>query len=111
MITRRTFVATLAGGMRVGPLATEAQRRAKVWRIAYLDRGSAARDKVYLDAFRQGLRDLGWLEGQNIVIDARFAEGKPEQLPALAAELAAREGRPHGDVVHAGGARGYGRTR
>jgi len=64
-----------------------AQQTEKLWRIGYLDQGSAAGNKLYLDAFRQGLRDLRWIEGENIVIDARFAEGKTDQLPRLAAEL------------------------
>src|SRR5207247_1172296 len=52
-----------------------------------------------IDAFRQGLREAGWEEGRNVVIEARFAEGKLERLPSLAAELAQR--RP--DVIVAGG--------
>jgi putative tryptophan/tyrosine transport system substrate-binding protein len=69
------------------PLATDAQQRSTVPRIGYLDQGSAARNRPYLGAFRQGLRELGWLEGQNIAIEIRFAEGKTDRLPALAAEL------------------------
>jgi putative ABC transport system substrate-binding protein len=65
----------------------EAQAAAKVWRIGYLDQGSKAINGAFLDGLRQGLRELGWVEGRNIVIEARFAEGKTEQLPALAADL------------------------
>ncbi|UCH17174.1 MAG: ABC transporter substrate-binding protein [Burkholderiales bacterium] len=65
----------------------EAQPAAKVWRIGYLDQGSKAINGAFLDGLRQGLRELGWVEGRNIVIEARFAEGKTEQLPALAADL------------------------
>jgi len=46
-----------------------------------------ARNRLYLDGLRQGLRELGWIEGQNITIEPRFAEGKTDRLPALAAEL------------------------
>jgi putative ABC transport system substrate-binding protein len=66
-----------------------AQQPAKVPHIGYLSSASAsspANDSA-LDAFRQGLRDLGYVEGQNILIEYRYAEGKPEQLPDLAAEL------------------------
>jgi putative ABC transport system substrate-binding protein len=87
MISRRAFMGSLAGGLLAGPLPARAQPPGKVWRIGYLDQGSAARNGPYLEAFRHGLRDLGWIEGKNITIEARFAEGKTEQLPALAVEL------------------------
>ncbi len=87
MTTRREFIGTLAGGIVVAPFAAEAQQAGKVYRIGYLDQGSAARSRPYFEAFRQGLRDLGWVEGQNIAIEGRFAEGKTDQLPTLAAEL------------------------
>jgi putative ABC transport system substrate-binding protein len=69
------------------PPAVTAQPAAKVWRIGYLDQGSPARNRVYLDGLRQGLHDLGWVEGRNIAIEVRSADGKTDQLPALAAEL------------------------
>ena len=84
---RRAFLATLAGGFLGAPLAVGAQQPGKVWRIGYLDQGSAARSKAYVDGLRQGLRDLGWVEGRNIAIEIRLAEGKTDQLPGLAAEL------------------------
>jgi len=68
-------------------VGTGAPAAGKVWRIGYLDQGSAARNTLYLDGLRRGLRELGWVEGANITIDARFAEGKTDRLPALAAEL------------------------
>jgi len=77
----------LALGLTLAPLAAGAQRVGKIVQIGYLDQGSAVGNKIYFDAFRQGLRDRGWLEGQNVVIQARFAEGKTDQLPMLAAEL------------------------
>jgi putative ABC transport system substrate-binding protein len=64
----------------------EAQPAAKVWRIGYLDQGSAKNNLPYL-ALRQGLRELGWSEDQSITVDARFAEGKTDHLHGLAAEL------------------------
>lgn len=75
----------------ITPLGTGAQPAEKLWRIGYLDQGSAAREKLYLDAFRQGLRDLGWVEGRNITIEVRFAEGRTDRLPALAADLVRRK--------------------
>jgi putative ABC transport system substrate-binding protein len=83
---RRAFL-TGAASLIGAPLGAEAQAPGKVWRIGYLDQGSAARNGLYLDGLRQGLRELGWVEGRNIVIEARFAEGQTDRLPALAAEL------------------------
>ena len=87
MISRRTFIGSMAGGLLAGPFPAQAQQAGKVWRIGYLDQGSTAGNGPYFKAFRNGLRDLGWVEGKNITLDIRFAEGKTEQLPALAAEL------------------------
>ena len=87
MTTRREFLGTLAGALLAASLAAGAQQAGKVRRIGYLDMGSAARSRPYFEAFRQGLHDLGWVEGQNIAVDVRFADGKADQLPTLAAEL------------------------
>jgi ABC-type uncharacterized transport system substrate-binding protein len=84
---RRAFIGTLAGGLLAAPLAAEGQPAGKVWRIGYLDQGSAGRNRPYLEALQQGLRDLGWVEDHNIALEVRFAEGKTDQLPSLAAEL------------------------
>jgi putative ABC transport system substrate-binding protein len=86
-VDRRAFIGTLAGGLLAAPLAAEAQDGGRVWRIGYLDQGSAAGSRSYVDGLRQGLRDLGWVEGRNIAIEARFAEGKTDQLASLAADL------------------------
>jgi ABC-type uncharacterized transport system substrate-binding protein len=87
MTTRRAFIGTLAGGLLAVPLAADAQLPAKVPRIGYLSPLSPTDNPHLLEAFRQGLRELGYVEGQNIAIEYRFAEGRPERLPALAAEL------------------------
>jgi putative ABC transport system substrate-binding protein len=87
---RRAFLGTIAGGFVAVPLAARAQPAGKVRQIGYLDQGSAARDEPYLNAFRQGLRELGWIENQNVTIEVRFAQGKTDRLPALAAELVQR---------------------
>jgi len=86
--TRRAFIGTLAGGLLAAPLAAEAQQAAKIARIGYLS-GSLAAGPHLPEAFRQGLRDLGYVEGRSVVIEYRDAEGKLERLPALAAELVA----------------------
>jgi putative tryptophan/tyrosine transport system substrate-binding protein len=65
----------------------EAQQPGKVVRIGYLDPGTASASAVLVDAFRQELRKLGWVDGKNITIDYRFAEQKTERLPELAADL------------------------
>jgi putative ABC transport system substrate-binding protein len=84
---RRTFVGVIAGGLLAAPLAAEAQSAGKVYRIGYLSSGSASSNPHVIEAFRQGLQELGWVEGQNIVIDYRWAEGRFDRLPDLAEEL------------------------
>src|SRR2546427_8306911 len=88
MISRRTFIGTMWGGLLTAPLAAEAQQAAQIARIGYLT-SSPAGNLHAPEAFLQGLRDLGYVEGRNIVIEYRDAEGKPERFPALAAELVA----------------------
>src|SRR5439155_9418327 len=75
--------------LTLAPLAAEAQQAAKIDRIGYLSPSPAAANPHLPEAFHQGLRDLGYVEGRNLMIEYRYAEGKPEQLPALAAELVA----------------------
>jgi len=85
---RRRFIGTIASGLLATPLAAEAQQAAKAARIGYLANVPAANPHLH-EAFRQGLRDLGYVEGRNVAIEVRSAEGKPERFPALAAELVA----------------------
>jgi putative ABC transport system substrate-binding protein len=85
---RRTFISGVTAGLVTAPLAVEAQQAAKVARIGYLGE-SAAAGPHQREAFLQGLRDLGYVEGRNLVVEYRFPEGKPERRPALAAELVA----------------------
>jgi len=98
MMDRRTFLGTLASGLLTAPLAGDAQQAAKVPRIGFLTGNLAASPHV-VEAFRQGLRDLGYVEGRNVVIEYRDAQGKFERLPARAAELVALKV----DVIVAGG--------
>jgi putative ABC transport system substrate-binding protein len=81
-------MALVSGGLLAAPLAARAQQPAKVARIGYLATNLAGNPHGR-EAFRQGLRDLGYVEGRNVVIEYRDAEGKIERLPALAAELVA----------------------
>jgi putative ABC transport system substrate-binding protein len=69
------------------PLTAGAQPIPKVPRIGYLSSSSAAATLRFTEAFRQGLREHGWIEGQNITVEWRFAEGRFDRLPDLAAEL------------------------
>ena len=87
MIDRRTFLAGTGAVLLAAPLAADAQQAGKVPRIGFLSLTSPSDRPPLLDAFRQGLRELGWVEGQNIVIDYRYAEGRVDRLPDLAAEL------------------------
>jgi putative tryptophan/tyrosine transport system substrate-binding protein len=87
-MNRRTFLSGLALGTLAAPLGVTGQQVGKIARIGYLPLNLAGGPDLH-EAFRQGLRDLGYVEGRNLVIEYRDAEGKPERLPALAAELVA----------------------
>jgi len=90
VIARRAFLVGTGAVLLAAPFAAvTAQPREKVPRVGYLNPGSLS-DPVSqrrLEAFRQGLRDLGYVEGQNIAIESRWAEGKYDRYPALAADL------------------------
>ena len=87
MMNRRRFLRTLSASLLAAPLAADAQQAGKVPRIGFLSLTSPSDRPPLLDAFRQRLRELGWVEGQNIVIDYRYAEDRVDRLPDLAAEL------------------------
>src|SRR5258705_2495355 len=85
---RRTFISVLSGSLLAAPLVAEAQQAGEVWRVGVLSSGShSATAGARIDEFKQGLRDLGYVEGQNIEIESRWGEGKYESLRDLAAEL------------------------
>jgi putative ABC transport system substrate-binding protein len=86
MMNRRTFLWGLTLGALASPLAVEAQPAAKVARIGYLS-GNLASGLHLRESFLQGLRELGYVDGHNVVIEYRDAEGKLERLPALVADL------------------------
>jgi ABC-type uncharacterized transport system substrate-binding protein len=101
---RRAFVTGL-GSLLAVPFTSEAQQAGKLYRIGLLEQGSrpspshSAGSADSAAWFRQGMRELGWVEGQNIVIEYRYAEGKAERLPDLATELVSLKM----DVIVSGG--------
>jgi len=86
MIGRRTFLFA-SGALLVAPFSTRAQPRGKTYRIGYLQTATPDEQAPLTNAFDDGLRELGYVEGRNIVIERRFAWGSQERLPELAAEL------------------------
>jgi putative ABC transport system substrate-binding protein len=87
MNSRRKLVIALGAGALAVPLASLAQRQTKIPRIGLLFTGEVAGMSQRVDLFRKGLRDLGYVEGKNIILEYRYADGKIERLPKLAAEL------------------------
>src|SRR5438477_3109739 len=83
---RREFLGAL-GGAAAWPLAARAQQGGKIYRIGILEPIPAARNAANLDALRNGLRELGYIEGRNLVIEYRSADGRAERFPDLASEL------------------------
>ena len=86
-IDRRAFLGTLGAAMLVSPLGVEAQATAPTAKIGVLSSQSRETSKAVWTAFRQGLRDLGWEDGRNLVIEVRFADGHLDRLRALAEDL------------------------
>jgi ABC-type uncharacterized transport system substrate-binding protein len=87
VIERRTFLCGLTLATMATPLAAEGQQAGKMHRIAFLGSTSPSGYASQMKAFRGGLRDLGYVEGQSLVIEFRWAQGKYERLPELVAEL------------------------
>jgi len=95
---RRAFVLATAGCLLAAPFAAAGQPVGKVWRIGRLSPSLRETDAPLLDAFRKGMREFGWIDGQTFTVEDRFAEGRSERLPTLAADLV----RQHVDVILAG---------
>jgi ABC-type uncharacterized transport system substrate-binding protein len=87
-VDRRAFVSTVALSLLAAPLAAEAQPAGKAARVGYLHPGIEVNVPTSdLNVLRQGLRDLGWIEGRTVIIESRFAGDQAEKLSALAMEL------------------------
>ena len=88
MATRRAFIAGIAGGLLAPPLAVDAQQTGTVYRIGLLGQQVADPEEArQWQAFRLGLRERGWVEGGNILIESRWTEGDLARVPELAADL------------------------
>src|SRR5215510_13283041 len=84
---RRRFLLTSLAGILAASLAAEAQQAAKIPRIGVLHPGHSSTSSHFAAAFTEGLREHGYVDGQNIVVERRFGEAKPERISDLAAEL------------------------
>jgi putative ABC transport system substrate-binding protein len=89
-LNRREVITLLGGAAVAWPLVARAQQPAKVPRIGFLGNSTAALEANLVGPFREGLRDLGYVEGRNILIEYRWAEGQYERFPALITELIAQ---------------------
>jgi putative tryptophan/tyrosine transport system substrate-binding protein len=98
----KLIICLVAAALLSNASFAEAQQPGKIFRIGFLDASNASGMAVLVDAFRQELTKLGWIEGKNIVIEYRYAEGNQRRLPELAAELAILKV----DVIVASGAAG-----
>ena len=89
MNNRRKLLVTLAAGALAfaAPPGSFGQQQGKVWRVGFLTLRPASESSQYTDAFLKGMRELGYVEGRNLVVEWRFADGKFERLPGLAADL------------------------
>jgi putative tryptophan/tyrosine transport system substrate-binding protein len=84
---RRMIVSALATALLAAPCAAVAQATGKVWRIGFLEAGAPTANPQFIEAFRHGLAALGYVEGQNVVIVDRWADGQVDRFPALLSEL------------------------
>jgi putative tryptophan/tyrosine transport system substrate-binding protein len=98
-VKRREFILLLGGAAAARPLAVRAQQSGKIPRVGFMGNSTAALEANLIRPFRDGLRELGYQEGRDIVIDYRWAEGKYERFPTLVAELL---GVPADVIVTAG---------
>ncbi len=98
MMDRRTFISSVTLGLLAPPLAAEAQPAGKVYRIGVIASGVNPRSVSFFQAFEQRLRELGWVDGKNLVIDFQMPKGSRD-FPAIAADLV----RQNVDLILAGG--------
>ena len=87
-MNRRTFISGITLGLLAAPLGAVAQKAGKVWRIGYLTSGfrELPGSNPGLAPLSQGLRELGYVEGRNVTLEVRYAEGRTERFPALAGQ-------------------------
>src|SRR5215468_1140578 len=89
---RRDFIKLVSAGILVWPLAARGQQSSKTWRLGFI----AHRHESFYDGLFEGLRELGYVEGQNLIIERRYAEGRAERFPEFAAEMErVRHSRSH----------------
>jgi putative tryptophan/tyrosine transport system substrate-binding protein len=86
---RREFITLLGGVAAAWPLAARAQQQGKISRVGFMGNSTPALEANLVGPFRDGLRELGYQEGRNIIIEYRWAEGNYQRFPALVAELLA----------------------
>src|SRR5215510_573554 len=86
-MSRRALVLALLVACVAAPLLAEAQQAARVYRLGFLSMRAGPADNPQLDAFRAGLRELGYVEGRNVILEIRYADGRSDRLGGLAAEL------------------------
>jgi ABC-type uncharacterized transport system substrate-binding protein len=98
-VNRRKFITLLGGAAATWPLAARAQQAGKVPTVGYLGGATAISQRAWVDAFREGLRELGWIEGRTVTIEYRWGEGRAERFAEIAAEFV----RLKVDVILAGG--------
>jgi len=87
MITRREVLLAIATTLLAMPLPGETQNARKIYRVGYLGNSSASLEPDLVEAFRQGMRDLGYIEGKNLVIEFRWAEGRYDRFASLVTDL------------------------
>jgi putative ABC transport system substrate-binding protein len=89
-VRRREFITLIGSASVAWPLAARAQQAGRIWQIGYLGIGSAELNAEFLRAFRQGLKEIGYIEGQNLAIEYRWPQ-QNDQLPLLATDLVGRK--------------------
>ena len=99
---RRDFITLLGGAAAAWPLAARVQRAQKTPIVGFLHPGSPEGGSIVLDSLREGFRELGYVEGESIMLEARWARGKPEALPQLTQELS-----PDSPALDRGGESGH----
>jgi putative tryptophan/tyrosine transport system substrate-binding protein len=91
LMDRRTFIITVGGGISAMPLVGEAQGPPKAPKIGFFSGADPAGAAVVVEAFKQGMQELGYVEGKTFLLEARYADNKSERLPELARELVERK--------------------